>query len=152
MKKRINRGAALLAFAVLLLAFAGCSARSPITADDFSKQAKSQGFTVKDGNTSNAGVDKYLDAVNSETETEISFLSFQSESSAEETYVSIKKSISEGANANAKTIDSAAYSKVTVVNGELHHTLARMGSTIVYGKATSSHQNQVDDFFKAIKY
>ena len=151
MKKLIKLCTALLAVATLL-AFAGCSARSPITADDFSKQAKAQSFTVKDAESSNADVDKYLTATKDETGTELIFISFKTESAAEELYASIKKSISEGASANGKTLDSATYCKYTLVNGELCHTLARMNETIVYGKTTSSHQSEVDNFFKTIKY
>lgn len=151
MKKWIRLCAAALAVTALL-AFAGCSARTSITADDFTKQAKNQGFTVKDTAAPSADVDKYVDAVKSETDTEIIYLSFKSETSAETTYNSLKQNASQGTNAKTSTLDSATYNKFTVTNGELNYTIARMDTTVVYGKATSSHQNQVDDFFKAIKY
>lgn len=151
MKKLIKLCTAVLAV-VTLLAFAGCSARSPITADEFTKQAKAQGFTVKEATSSNTDVDKYLTATKDETGTELVFISFKTDAAAESLYTSLKKSISDGTTVAGKALDSATYNKYTLVNGELSHTLARMNTTIVYGKATSVHQNQVDDFFKVIKY
>ncbi len=151
MKKLIKFCAAVLA-AVTMLSLTACSARSAITADDFSKQAKAQGFTVKESTSSNADVDKYLTATKEEAGTELVFISFKSDSAAESLYTSLKKSISEGAPATGKTLDSATYNKYTLANGELNHTLARMDATLVYGKANSTNQDQVDEFFKAIKY
>ncbi len=151
MKQIIKRCSALLCAAVLIV-FSGCSARTPITADAFTKEAKAQGYTVTDSSSSATGVDKYLDAVKSQTQTELVFISFKTSSSAEDAYNSIKKSISQGANAKSSTLDSATYNKYTVSVGELSYTLIRMDTTIFYGKATSSHQTEVDDFVKAIKY
>lgn len=151
MKKLMKLCAAMLAV-VTLFSLTACSARTPITADEFTKQAKAQGFTVNDASSSNTDVDKYLTATKEETGTEIVFISFKTEAAAETLYTSLKKSISDGTTATAKTLDSATYNKYTLVNGELNHTLARMDSTIVYGKTTSTYENQVDDFFKVIKY
>lgn len=151
MKKLFKICAAILA-AITVLSFAGCSARTPVTSDEFSKQAKSEGFTVKEETTSNADVVKYVTAIKSETGTEIMYISFKTEAAAEKLYNSVKTGVTEGTNGTSKTLDSATYCKYSLVNGELDHTLARMGSTVVYGKTTTTHQNQVDDLFKAIKY
>lgn len=150
MKKIFKLCTAVLAV-VAMLSFMGCSARTPITADDFKKQAESAGFTVTDS-TASSNVDKYLTAVKSETGSELVYILFATQSEATEMYSSVKTSISEGTNGTATNVDSSSYSKYTLVNGELHHTLTRMGSTIVYGKTTSTYKTQVDDFFKAIKY
>lgn len=152
--KKLKKLAAVILTAAMVLSFAGCSARTPVSADEFSKQAKAQGFTVKDNSSSssNADVDKYIDAVKSETQTEIVFISFKTESAAEEAFTSVKKNVSQGTNAKTTTVDSATYNKYTVSVGELNHTLIRMDSTIVYGKATAAYQNQVDGLLKAIKY
>lgn len=151
MKKLLKFCAAVLA-AVTVFSLAGCSARSPITADEFSKQAKTAGFTVKEATTSNADVSKYITATKTEAGTELVFISFKTDTAAETMYTSLKSSISSGTSGTAKTLDSATYCKYTLVNGELNHTLARMGSTIVYGKATTAVQDQIDSFFKTIKY
>jgi hypothetical protein len=151
LKKIFKLCAAVLA-AVAVFSFAGCSARTPVTADGFKKQAESAGFTVTDSATSNTNVDKYLSAVKSDSGTELIFISFKTEAAASEMYANVKSSISEGTSGTAKNVDSSSYNKYTLLNGELHHTLARMGSTLVYGKTTSAYKNQVDDLFKAIKY
>ncbi len=151
MKKLLKFCAAVLA-AAAVFSMAGCSARSPITADEFSKQAKAAGFTVQEQTTSAEGVDKVISATKSESGTEIVYLSFKTDSSAEDMYKTIKENISKGTSGTSHTLDSASYCKYTLVNGELNHTLARMNKTIVYGKATTSVKDQVDNFFKTIKY
>ena len=150
--KKIFKLCAVVLAAAAVFSFTACSARTPVTADGFKKQAESSGFTVTDNSSTNTSVDKYLSAVKSETGTELVFISFKTEASASEMYSSIKKSITDGTSGTTTTVDSSAYNKYTLVNGELHHTLTRMGSTIVYGKTTSTCKNQVDDFMKAIKY
>ena len=151
MKKLFKFCAAVLA-AVTVLSLAGCAARSPVTADEFTKQAKAAGFTVKEESTTNTEFVKYVSATKAETGTELVFISFKTDAAAEETYNSVKSNISTGTSGTSKTLDSSSYCKYSLVNGELDHTLARMGSTIVYGKTTTTHQNQVDELFKAIKY
>lgn len=139
------------AFAVIMmLSFVGCSARSSVSADDFKKQAEAKGFTVTDQTSSATDVSKYYVATKSDTGTEISYMLFASNSAAEQSYLTVKKSISAGV--TGKTLDSATYNKYTLVNGELSHTLVRMDSTIVYAKTTASHQNEVQAFMDAIKY
>lgn len=151
MKKIIKLCAVVLA-AAAVFALAGCSARTPVSADEFKKQAEAAGFTVTDSSTSNANVEKYLSAIKNETGTELAFLSFPSESDASEMYATLKSGITTGTDGTAKNIDSSSYNKYTLVNGELNHILVRMNKTIVYGKATSAYKNQIDDFFNAIKY
>lgn len=151
MKRIIKLCAAILA-AAAVFALAGCSARTTVTADEFKKQAESAGFTVTDSSSTNTNIEKYLSAVKSETGTELAFISFTSENAAEEMYANIKSNISAGTDGTAKNVDSSAYNKYTLVNGELNHTLVRMNKTVVYGKATTTYKNQMDDFFKAIKY
>ena len=150
MKKLIKLCAAVLA-AAALFAFTGCSARTPVTADEFKKQAEAAGFTVTDSSAS-ANAEKYLSAIKSETGTELAFLSFSSESTATEMYTNLKSSITSGTDGDAKNVDSSSYNKYTLVNGELNHILVRMNKTIVYGKATTTYKNQIEDFFSAIKY
>lgn len=150
--KKIFKLCAVVLAAAAVFSFTACSARTPITADAFKKQAESAGFTVTDNSSTNAKVDKYLSAVKNETGTELMFISFKTDASAAEMYSTIKSSITEGTSGTTTNIDSSSYNKYTLINGELHHTLTRMGSTIVYGKTTSTYKNQVDDFLKAIKY
>nr|WP_319489537.1 hypothetical protein [uncultured Caproiciproducens sp.] len=151
MKRIIKLCAAVLA-AAAVFTLAGCSARTPVTADEFKKQAESAGFTVTDSASTNTDIEKSLSAVKSETGTELAFVSFTTESAASEMYAKVKSSISDGTGGTSNNIDSSSYNKYTLVNGELNHTLVRMNKTIVYGKATTSYKSQMDDLFKAIKY
>ena len=138
--------------AAAVFALAGCSARSPITGDEFKKQAEAAGFTVTDSSTNNPSVEKYMSAIKTETGTELAFVSFSSESDAAAMYNNIKSSITSATDGTAKNVDSSSYNKYTLVNGELHHILVRMNKTVVYGKATATYKNQIEDFFNSIKY
>lgn len=151
MKKLLKFCTVILA-ATAVFALAGCSARTPITADEFSEQAKAAGFTVEEGTDSSASAETVLTATKSEAGTEIIYMSFKTDTAAENMYKKIKETISEGASGSSTTLDSASYCKYTLTNGELNHTLARMNKTIVYGKATTSVKDQVDSFFQSIKY
>lgn len=151
MKKLLKLCAAILAV-VTVLSLAGCSARNPITADDFKKQAEAAGFKVTDNSAQSTSVSKYFSAVKAETGTEIVYILCGTDAAATEMYNSVKTSISAGTSGTSTNVDSSSYNKYTLLNGELTHTLTRMGSTIVYGKTTATHKNQVDDFFKTIKY
>jgi len=151
--KKLLKFCAAILVAVTMLSLAGCSARTPITADEFSKQAKAAGFTVKEQDISSvANADKCFDATKSESGTEILFISYKTEAAAQEMYTTIKSKISDGTSGTSTNLDSSSYCKYTLVNGELNHTLSRMGATIVYGKATTTVKDQVDSFFKTIKY
>lgn len=151
MKKLIPFFTAVLA-AVTILSLSGCSARSSVSADEFKKQAEAQGFKVTESTASNTNVEKYLSADKTETGTQIVFIKCISDSAAEETYLTIKKTLTDSKGTAGKTLDSATYNKYTMVNGELSHTLARMNSTIVYGKTTTAHQSEVQKLFDTIKY
>ncbi|NLJ32155.1 MAG: hypothetical protein GX424_11230 [Clostridiales bacterium] len=150
MKKLIPFLAAALA-AAAVLSFSGCAARTPVSADNFKKQAESQGFKVTEDSSSGSDAQKVLTAAKSSTGTQIVFYSFASESAAEDAYLSMKDNLS-ATGVSGKTLDTATFSKYTLVNGELSHTLARMDTTIVYGKTTVAHKSEVDQFFSAIKY
>lgn len=151
LKKRILFFSILLTM-VLFFSLAGCSARTPISADEFSKQAKDLGFTVTEQSATNTAVVKYLQADDSKTQTQLIFITFKTESDAQTAYTSVKANVSQGTGAKTTTLDSSSYNKFTVVNGELNYTIIRMNDTLLYGKANSGHQNQVDDFVKAAKY
>lgn len=152
MKKIVQLCAAILALTAIF-ALTGCSARTPITADEFSKQATAAGFAVQEESAaSNLDVDKLISATKSEAGTEILFVSVKTDAAAEDMYKSIKASISKDTSGSSSTLDSSTYSKYTLTNGELNHTLVRMNKTIVYGKANTPVKDQVDSFFKSINY
>lgn len=150
--KKIFKLCTVFLAAAAVFSFTACSARTPVTADDFKRQAESAGFTVTDSSSTNTSVDKYLNAVKSETGTELTFISFKTDALAAETYSTIKSNIMEGTSGTTTHVDSSSYNKYTLTNGELYHTLTRMGPTIVYGKTTSTYKNQVDDLLKTMKY
>ena len=81
MKKFIKIVAAVLA-AVSVMAVAGCSARTPLTADSFEKLAKGQGFKVEAAAASDSSGTKSLTATKSESDTTITFTVFKDGSSA----------------------------------------------------------------------
>lgn len=150
MKKFSKFIAAVLAVAAILSAFAGCSVRTPVTADGFQKLAKGQGFKVETGAGGSSGVTTYLTATKPESETTVDFLLLQNDSSAEEQYASLKKNAAP--NGGGKAVDSATYNRYIVTNGELYYNIVRMDNTIIYAKSDLTNQDEVDNFIKAAKY
>ena len=153
MKKRTKLCAALLC-AVLFLSAAGCSARTPITSDDFKKQAQASEFEIEDSASSSQTVDanaqETVQATNSKTSTILVFLSYSDGDSAQASYTALKKQFAP--NGGGSAVESDTYSKYTVTVGELFYTLVRMDDTVIYGKATLPNEQEVENFFKTIKY
>lgn len=137
--------------AAAVLSFSGCSARSAVTADQFKKQAESLGYKVTEGTASSADIQKSLSAEKSESGSQVVYYSFASDAAAEDAYISVKKNITAGGT-KGKSLDTATYTKYTLVNGELSYTLTRMNATLVFGKTTTVHQDEVTALFDALKY
>jgi archaellum component FlaG (FlaF/FlaG flagellin family) len=146
MKKAVGFLAAVLAIASVLTA---CSARSPISADDFQKAAQDAGYEVTQ-DASYGSDAASLVASKSDSDVQITFTVFPDAITAKQKYASQKKSlaVSDG----GSTIDSDAYNKYTVQNGEMYYTLVRLDHTLLVCKGTVSDKNEIDNFVKQIKY
>lgn len=149
MKRFVKIYAAVIT-AALLLIMSGCSARTPLSADDFKKQAENQKFTVTAETSSDSSIDKYMIADKSGTDTKIVYLSFSDNSSARDQYASLKEDAAPSGGGDA--VDSDSYNKYTVTNGELYYTIARIDNTVIYCKTTTTHKDEADNFMKAVKY
>lgn len=149
MKKITKICAAVLAVA-LFTVFTACSARSTVSADDFQKQAKSAGFTVAAPSSDNSGATKSLAATKDGTDVEVDYHQFSDASSAENWYNQQKASLTQGTGKNV--VDSDAYSKYTVTNGEIYYVLVRMDDTAIVCKSTTAKQSVVDGLLKTLKY
>lgn len=149
MKKFIKIVAAVLA-AVSVMAVAGCSARTPLTADSFEKLAKGQGFKVEAAAASDSSGTKSLTATKSESDTTITFTVFKDGSSAADQFSAQKKSVSP--NGGGQSVDSATYSRYTVTNGELYYVIVRMDSTLLSCQAKVTNKDEADNLVKAAKY
>ena len=148
MKKAIRFCAAALAAAAVFLS--ACSARTPISADDFQKKAEALGYTVAADASNSAGAQSYLSAVKSGTDTQISFLLFPDESAAQEQYETMKGDIAE--ESSPGSVDTATYNKYVAQKGELYYTVVRMDDTVLYCKGTVAKKDEIDGFVSAIKY
>lgn len=148
MKKTIRSCAALLAAAAVFLS--ACSARTPISADDFQKKAEALGYTVAVGTSNSTGAQSSLNAVKSDSDTQILFLLFSDESSAQEQYETMKTDIA--AESGPGSVDSATYNKYVAQKGELYYTVVRMDGTVLYCKGTVAKKDEIDSFVSAIKY
>ncbi len=148
MKKMTKICAVILAVA-LFTVFTACSARSTVSADEFQKQAKSAGFTVETPSSDNSGATKSLGATKDGTDVEVDYHQFSDATSAENWYGQAKGSL-QGTGKNV--VDSDAYSKYTVTNGEIYYVLVRMDDTALVCKSTTAKQSVVDGFLKTLKY
>ena len=69
------------------------------------------------------------------------------------TYNGLKEYIGEPKTAERTTnVDSAAYSKYTVENGELYFVIARIEDTVLYGTGKLAQRNKMDELLSAIQY
>lgn len=148
MKKTIRFCAALLAASAVFLS--ACSARTPVSADDFQKKAEALGYTVAADASDTSGAKTGLNAEKSDTDTQISFLVFSDESSAQEDYETMKSGIA--GESSPGSVDSATYNKYIAQKGELYYTVVRMNDTILYCKGTVANKDEIDSFVKEIKY
>lgn len=149
--KKNNKCSLLLLLFAIFFAFSGCSARSAITADTFQKTAKSSGYTVTKASSSNTSVVDYYTGATKSGDDELVYTSFTTQSGAQTFYNAMKSSIVAGDN-KPQNIDSSAYSKYIVTNGEIYYVLVRLEKTVIYGKTTISNKAALDKYFNTIKY
>lgn len=148
MKKRFRLCVFSLALAVIM-AFAGCSARSAISADDFQKQAKSAGYTVASQTSDTSGAAKSFSATKSGTDIQILYYSFSADADAQNWYSSQKNGLS----GTGKTIvDSDTYNKYTETVGDIYFLLVRMDNTVIICKTPSAKSGDANNFISSIKY
>lgn len=131
----------------------GCSARSIITTEDFKKAAEDKGFTITTETTTTTGAKDALTA--SKDGIDIHYFIFEGDgdlTNAKSVYATYKSSIQNGNVTDEQILDSDTYCKYVASAGEIYHFLVRNGRTVVYGKTTLSHKDEVDQFFTDIKY
>lgn len=147
--KKIARFCAVFLAAAAVLAFSGCSARTAVSADGFQERAKSAGYTVAAVTDDNSLADKVLSAKKNGTDVEIRYYSFKTADSAINWYSTEKDNLPE----DGKTVvDSDAYNKYTVSNGEIHYMIIRMDNTGILCKTTLQNESEADSFVKSLKY
>lgn len=136
-----------------LLFCTGCSARTPVTAEEFETQASAVGFTVE---TPSVDPETYVSARTAYDQTidmQIDFAVCKDQETATTTYNGLKEYIGEPKTAERTTnVDSAAYSKYTVENGELYFVIARIEDTVLYGTGKLAQRNKMDELLSAIQY
>ncbi|WP_411675795.1 hypothetical protein [Caproicibacter sp.] len=147
MKKTAGLLAAVILSAALILS--ACSARTPISADDFQKKAEAAGYKVTQ-DTSYGSDAKSLVASKSDSDTQITFAVFTDSTSAQQKYASLKKSLT--VTGGESTVDADAYNKYTAENGEIYYTIIRMDNTLLDCKGTIAKKDEIDSFVKTVKY
>ncbi len=149
MKKIAKICVAVLAAAVFTM-FAACSARSAVSADDFQKQAKSAGFTVAAPASDSSGASKSLTATKDGTDVEVDFHQFADAASAQNWYAEQKNTLTDGSAKNV--VDSDAYNKYKLTNGEIFYEIVRMDNTAILCKTTTAKQSTAEGLLKSIRY
>ena len=138
---------ALAAAAVVSLS--GCSARSAVSYGDFEQKAEAAGFKVSEQTAPSEEVTKDLSAAKDGSDTQFSFLTFDTDTHAQSWYFSQKDSLPAG----GKTlVDSDSYNKFTLSNGEIYYVLVRMDNTFLSCQTTVSKADEVGSFLNSIKY
>lgn len=151
MKNWIRLGAAALALTAAL-ACTGCAARTPVSSEEFQTHAESAGFLVQAPEMNSEDVVDFRIALDQEAGMEIDFAICKDQQTAVDTYNSIKNNIKMTDLAKTKNVDSSAYSRYTVENGEIYYVVVRLEDTVALGKGKIVHQNKMNTLFDSIKY
>ena len=146
LKKIAALAAALLTAAALL---GGCAARTAVSPEEFQKKAEGLSYTVQAQTPTEVGAEKTLSAAKKDSDAQVSFIVFDTAAHAAGSYSALRKSMpSKGGQA----IDSDAYNKFTVTNGEIYYVLIRMDNTVLNCTDSVSKQKETDDLVSALKY
>lgn len=151
MKNWIRLGAVALALAAAL-ACTGCAARTPVSSEEFQTHAENAGFIVQAPETGSEDLVDFRIALDQEAGMEIDFAVCKDQQTAVDTYNSIKNNIKMTDLAKTKNVDSSAYSRYTVENGEIYYVVVRLEDTVALGKGKIIHQNKMNTLFDSIKY
>lgn len=140
----------LLALAVsAAVVLGGCSARSSVSDGDFKQKAEAAGFKVSEKGAPSAEVTKDLSAAKDGSDTQYTFLTFDTAAHAQSWYFSQKENLPAG----GKTlVDSDSYNKFTLSNGEIYYVLVRTDNTFLSCQTTISKADEVNSFLSSIKY
>ncbi len=134
--------------AAVLLTLVGCSARTASTAENFQKTAEGLKYTVKVQDSSQAGVQKELEAEKNGSDIQATFTVFDTDADAISGYSTQKESLP----SSGKTVDSDVYNRYTVTNGEIYYALIRIDNTLLICKANTSQEKEADALISALKY
>lgn len=134
---------------LFLFLFVGCSARTVISANEFQSQAKSSGFTVTANSSDESGAQKSLTATKDGTDVQINFYEFADASASQTWYTAQKAQLG---TAGKTVVDSDAYNKYSVQNGDFSYIAVRMDKTAILCKTVASKKSVAEDFLKKIKY
>lgn len=150
MKKNTKILAVLLA-ALSVTALAGCSARKAVTAEEFQTAAESAGFTVTDTSSSDysSSAKQTLSAVKDGVDVSVTYYAFADTDSALSWYNSEKSSLPV---TGKTTVDSDAYNKYSLTNGEVYYLVIRMDATALLCKTTTAKQSEAESLVTALKY
>ena len=151
MKLTIHVKMLALTLAVMLLCTA-CAARTPVSAEEFEAQATAAGFEVQAPNVDSGAYVSARTAYDKTIDMQIDFAVCKDQQTATTTYNSLKDYMGSPQNAKTSNVDSAAYSKFTMENGELYFVLTRIEDTVFYGSGKLAQRSKMDELIQAIKY
>ncbi len=135
--------------AAAVFALAGCSARSSVSYGDFEQKAKAAGFKVSEQAAPSEEVTKAFSATKDGSDTQLTFLTFDTLTDAQSWYFAQKNSLPSG----GKTlVDSDSYNKFTLSNGEIYYVLVRMDDTFLSCQTTVSRTDEIGSFLSSIGY
>lgn len=134
-----------------LLLLTGCSAKHPITPEEFTSIAEEQGYSVQDvteSTTSTYNVESYLSASNNSA-VFCHYVQFGDTQSAMEFYNSVKSEFGDSITSN---IDSSAYNKCTAYAEDGFQILVRLEKTVVFSLGGAAYESQGEEMLKALGY
>ncbi len=152
-QKQTGRGARAFFTACLaaLLLLTGCSAKRPVTPEEFTSIAESLEFSVQDvteDTTAAYNVESYLSASNNSA-VFCHYVQFGDTQNAMEFYNSVKGEFGDSITSN---VDSSAYNKCTALAEDGFQILVRLEKTVVFSLGGAAYQSQGEEILEAIGY
>ncbi len=135
----------------ILLLFTGCSAKHPITPEEFTSIAEEKGFSVQDvteDTTDTYNVESYLSASNNSA-VFCHYVQFGDTRDAMDFYNSVKSEFGDSITSN---VDSSAYNKCTALAEDGFQILVRLEKTVVFSLGSTAYQAQGEEILEAIGY
>ena len=152
--KRFQLFAFSFGLILALCLLVGCSAKTPLTAEEFTDLMEQAGYQIYDGSVENQGVMVFLPAVDPDDRFDIEFYVFYSSETAEYAFDGIKAGLKSQNGVWYMTTDIAAanYSRYSGTQNDIYYIVSRIDNTIIYVMTEAENKNEVNETLKTLGY
>lgn len=141
----------LLVFAFAFL-FAGCSAKTPVTLDEFKQTMQKAGYSIHDV-TAQYGEIAQSVTVARKDNYQVEFFVLKSDEDAAASFASNKNRLEPMEGGNVKTsVTASNYSSYNLTTKDQFYGVYRVGHTMIYLRVPKEQKDAVSELVKALGY